>query len=349
MTWLTLRLFRAQAITAVACLAVLAAAFGYTGRHLAHLYAVTGVPGCHGDCDRLVAKFFNTAGQDPVYAPLFFAGVALLVILPAVLGAFWGAPQVSRELETGTFKLAWNQDMTRTRWLLLKLGVVGTATAATAGLLSLLFTWWALPVDEAGGFPAGPAQLSRLSPQMFIDRGVVPVGWALLAYLLGVTMGVLIRRTIPTMAVTIAVVALLQVLWPSYVRALLVPHAHASAVVTATVAGHDLFPGREGQMTVSVNQAGSPLQLRGAWVISNITVIPSGQRFTLPVVAACLGNGFGERRCNDYIASRHVTQEVSYVPASSFWRLQWTETAMLLAVSLALAGLCTWRVRRLLT
>jgi hypothetical protein len=349
MTWLTWRLFRAQAITAAACLAVLAAVLGYTGRHLANLYAVTGVPGCHGDCDRLVAKFFNTAGQDPVYAPLFFAGVALLVILPAVLGAFWGAPLVSRELETGTFKLAWNQDMTRTRWLLLKLGVVGAATAATAGLLSLLFTWWALPVDEGGGFPAGPSQLSRLSPQMFIDRGVVPVGWALLAYVLGVTLGVLIRRTIPAMAVTIAVVALLQILWPSYVREHLVPHAHASAVVTASVAGHELFPGREAQMTVSVNQAGSPLQLHGAWVISNITVTPSGQQFTLPAVAACLGDGFGERRCNDYIASRHVTQEVSYIPASSFWRLQWTETALLLALSLALAGVCTWRVRRLLT
>ncbi len=91
------------------------------------------------------------------------------------------------------------------------------------------------------------------------------------------------------------------------------------------------------------------MQLHGAWVLSNITVTPSGQQFTLPAVAACPGHGFGERRCNDYIASRRVTQEVSYIPASSFWRLQCTETAILLALSLALAGLCTWRVRRLLS
>lgn len=348
MTWLTWRQFRPQAITAAACLAVLAAVFGYTGRHLAHLYAVTGVPGCHADCTKLIAKFYNTAGADPVYAPLFFTGVALLVIVPAVIGAFWGAPLVSRELETGTFKLAWNQDVTRTRWMITKLALVGLAVALTAGLLSLLFSWWARPVDEAGGFPTGATQLSRLTPQMFIDRGVAPVGWAVFGFALGVTLGLFIRRAIPAMAVTIVVVAIVQIFWPGYVRAHLVAHSRASAVVTVKVVGNDMFPGREGQMTVSVNQTGSPLQLRGAWVVSNITVTRSGQQFILPQVAVC-ANGLGQPACDNFIAGRHLTQEVRYVPASKFWPLQWTETAILLALALALGGLCTWRVRRLLT
>ena len=43
MTWLTFRQFRAQAITALAAVAVLAVAYGYTGPHLADLYNKTGL------------------------------------------------------------------------------------------------------------------------------------------------------------------------------------------------------------------------------------------------------------------------------------------------------------------
>jgi hypothetical protein len=348
MTWLTWRLFRAQAITAAACLAVLAVAFGYTGRHLGHLYAVSGAAACRGDCDRLAARFFTTAAQDPVYLPLFWVGAGLLVLLPAIVGAFWGAPLISRELETGTYKLAWSQDRSRTGWLAIKVGLVGVATAVTAGLASWLFTWWAGPVDASGGFPVNQGHLSRLAPQMFIDRGVVPVGWALFGFMLGVTFGLLTRRAIPAMAITIAVLALVQVLWPAQVRSYLVPRAHASAAITSgSVVGNDMVPGREGQLTVSVDQVGTPLQLPGAWIISNVTLTRSGQRFTLPRAAVCQGNGFGEPRCNDYIARQHLSQQVSYIPAREFWRLQWTETVILLALSLALAGICLWRVRRL--
>ena len=49
---------------------------------------------------------------------------------PALIGMFWGAPLVARELETGTFRLAWTQSVTRTRWLAVKLGVVGLASMA---------------------------------------------------------------------------------------------------------------------------------------------------------------------------------------------------------------------------
>ena len=53
----------------------------------------------------------------------------MLAVVPAVIGVFWGAPLVARELETGTHRLAWNQSVTRTRWLAAKLGVAVLATA----------------------------------------------------------------------------------------------------------------------------------------------------------------------------------------------------------------------------
>jgi hypothetical protein len=41
----------------------------------------------------------------------------------------WGAPLVARELEAGTFRLTWNQSITRTRWLAVKLTLTGAAAS----------------------------------------------------------------------------------------------------------------------------------------------------------------------------------------------------------------------------
>ncbi|MGO9082050.1 MAG: hypothetical protein ACLQDY_23950 [Streptosporangiaceae bacterium] len=78
--------------------------------------------------------------------------------MPAIIGIFWGAPLITREIEAGTFRLAWNQSITRGRWLAVKLGFIGLTAMATAGLLSLMITWWArriMPVDR----PLGPFHL----------------------------------------------------------------------------------------------------------------------------------------------------------------------------------------------
>ena len=56
------------------------------------------------------------------YADHYFAGGAALYLTPALIGTFWGAPLVTRELEAGTLRLAWNQSVTRTRWMAAKLG-----------------------------------------------------------------------------------------------------------------------------------------------------------------------------------------------------------------------------------
>src|ERR1035438_10789054 len=43
----------------------------------------------------------------------------LVVVVPGLLGVFWGAPLVAGELESGSFRLAWTQDASRGRWLAL--------------------------------------------------------------------------------------------------------------------------------------------------------------------------------------------------------------------------------------
>ena len=89
---------------------------------------------------------------DGIFPVLYIAGLILLYVTPGIIGVFWGAPLVTRELEAGTFRLAWNQGVTRTRWIAVKLAAVGLAAMAVSGLLSLAVTWWASPVDRAGGF-----------------------------------------------------------------------------------------------------------------------------------------------------------------------------------------------------
>ena len=41
-----------------------------------------------------------------------------------------------------------------------KLALIGLIAMATAGLLSLMVTWWSGPIDRAGGFPVTMGQLT---------------------------------------------------------------------------------------------------------------------------------------------------------------------------------------------
>ena len=87
-----------------------------------------------------------------------------MLVVPALIGMFWGAPLIARELETGTYRLAWTQGVTRKRWLAVKLGLVGLASMAVAGLLSLMVTWWSSPLDRVNADPF----------TLFDQRGIVP-------------------------------------------------------------------------------------------------------------------------------------------------------------------------------
>ena len=117
----------------------------------------------------------------------------IVVIAPALIGLFFGAPLIARELETGTFRLAWTQSVTRRRWLAVKLGLVGLAAMAFGGLLTWMVDWWASPIDAANQ--------NRFGLANFGFHGVAPIGYAAFAFALGATAGVLLRRTVPAMAV----------------------------------------------------------------------------------------------------------------------------------------------------
>ena len=142
----------------------------------------------------------------------------MVYAVPALIGIFWGAPLIARELETGTHRLVWNQSVTRTRWLATKLVIVGGAAAVSAGLLSWAVTTWANRIDDATG--------DRITPLFYGARGIVPIGYAIFAFTLGVTLGMLIRRTVPAMAATLAIYSFAAYSMQEWIREHLVSASH---------------------------------------------------------------------------------------------------------------------------
>ena len=349
MTWLTWRQFRPQAWAALVALAVIAILFAATGPHLGHLYAASGIPSCraHGNCDVLRTAFLKQFTSNTAYAAIFFVGLGVLYLAPPIIGMFWGAPLVTRELEAGTLRLAWNQSVTRTRWLALKLGLVGLvglAAVATSGLFSLIVTWWASPVDSADALPGqGQALPNRFVPIIFGARDIVPIGYAVFGFVVGVTIGVLVRRTLPAMALTLAVVAAVQFAMPLAVR----PHLLTPAgTVTALDASGDV-PIEIHLLGSDYMTVGAPVNIPGAWIISTQTLDAAGHLFTGPPTQACLAMTTSDQACDASIDQLHLRQLVTYQPADRFWTFQWYETAILFVLALALAGLCVVLIRRL--
>ena len=306
-----------------------------TGFHLADVYNAAVAP-CqrHNDC-AAVLQAFPPAPDRTVWSLMD----ALVIAVPGLIGIFWGAPLVAREFETGTFRLAWTQGISRTRWLAVKLGVVGAVSMIVAGLLSLMVTWWSSPAR-----PGVPGTGSR--PASFHESGVVPVGYAAFAFALGVTAGMIIRRTLPAMAVTLVIFAAVQFAVPIWVRPHLIPPVTATSALNlgsvvewgATNAGR----GNGGDLFI-LSQPDVP----GAWLFSNEIITQAGRpASTEPGTQACGGGASTIQSCRAYLATLHLRQELSYQPASRYWPLQWLETAIYLAAALVLSGLCFVRIRR---
>jgi ABC-type transport system involved in multi-copper enzyme maturation permease subunit len=345
MIWLTWRQFRGAAAMMAAALAALAVILFLTGPGVADDYA-TGIAACttqNASCSNFANRFFDN-NQNP-----FLAVTAVVLVLPALVGLFWGAPLITRELEAGTHRLVWNQSITRTRWLAIKLGLAGLASMTAAGLGSLAVTWWSSPIDTAAAdnFP-------RMGPLLFAARGIVPIGYAAFAFALGVTVGMLVRRTLPAMAITLAVFVAVQIAMPLLVRPHLLPPTRSTIEITASNVDGIMRQSGGGPIRMAL-EAKAPND-PGAWVLSAPAVDASGtalETITLSSSGSCAPSGGPPERglsaCLAEIKRLDYRQQVTYQPSSRFWPFQWCETGMYIALALGLSGFCFWRIRRRLS
>jgi hypothetical protein len=339
--WLTWRQLRAQIIATAAVLAAVASILSYTRPALVHLYDNSGIPTCNvnTNCAALVTRFLDElSGIKPA---LYFLSIGLMFAAPAIIGVFWGAPLVAREVDAHTYKVAWNQSITRTRWLTVKLAVVGLAAMATVGLLSLIVSWYSSPIDQAVTLnPRHGISLFRLGPILFDTRGITPIGYAAFAFALGVTAGALIRRTIPAMAATLAGFVAVQIVMTDFIRQHLAAPAHAIvALGTANIDG--ISQGVNNSMTVHATPSFSQV---GAWVLSSQIIGKTGQAFQGAFTQACLGSNF--QNCTASIGKLHLRQTIAYLPASRFWTLQWREATIFMILTVLLAGMSFGAISR---
>jgi ABC-type transport system involved in multi-copper enzyme maturation permease subunit len=329
MAWVTWRQHR-TALTGVAMLLVaLAACFWVAGLRLHHAYAAA--IACHPAsslaCNNLVNKLNGMYG--------FVANGFILQVVPALIGAFVGAPVLARELESGTFRFAWTQGFGRWRWTLAKVVGLGVAVTAAAGAISVLFSWYYQPY-----FPASSQALyvskqlpvaasSPFTPGLFDLRGVTFAAWTLAAFAIGVFSGVLIRRVVPAIVATLVVYTGLAVAVGGFLR-----QHYVAPLVTSKLSIPDT-----------------------AWVISQQWFItksgrPASQSVLSQLLQRAPGQLFGKGGVPksltvwQYLADHGYTQLTTYQPASRFWPFQWIEAGWLLALSVLLVGLTVWLVRR---
>lgn len=284
MTWLTWRQFRIPALSVFAALVVIGVVLAITGPELV------------GRTD--------FSDQDT----LFGGTILVLYLLPAAIGVFWGVPMITRELESGTHSLVWNQTVTRKRWLTTKLGFGLPAAMVAAGLLGWAVSWWASPIDALAAQQTDRGMLSRIAPVVFGARGIVPIGYAAFALALGVAVGMLLKRTVAAMAVTLVVLAAVLLLVPDFVRPYLLPPVQT----TIPIVSKDIT-NITGDGTGTVQEIGvrNPA---GAWVLANETVDPNGNvasRCRTSCRTACRGRAAGRRHA---------------APSSSAWG-SWARTA----------------------
>lgn len=338
-TWLQ---FRTQAAIATGALIVIAVVLAVTGHSLVDLYRTTVAPcGARGNCPGAESAFLQNDRFLQEALP------ALLVIVPALIGIFWGSPLVARELESGTFRLAWTQSITRQRWLAAKLGVIGLSGIAVAGLLSLMVTWWSNPIDL----------VTMNKWAVFQGRGVVPIAYAAFGFVLGVTAGVLTRRTLPAMAITLPAFAIARLAVTG-----LRPHLQAplTAIEKFTVgtAQLRLMHITHGHVTESLPGSRAAPPHPGDWVLSSNTLTSAGRPVNLARLTCAYASPNRPRPrsamskaaepCIAHIQAyiSQLREFVTYQPAKRYWPFQWYETAIFLGLALALAGVCFWWIRR---
>ncbi len=314
MAWVTWRQHRIALSGVAAFLGAFAVYLWLTGLQMHHAEAAYCHPaGSLGCAINFTGRYGETA---------IIVSIALQAV-PALIGAFAGAPVLARELETGTFRYAWTQGIGRLRWTVGKLVPLAVAVTAVAGAFTVLIAWYNQPWVAAG-------YVTPFSARVFDLLGVAFAAWTLAAFAIGALAGMLIRRVVPAIAATLAVYAGLAFATALWLR---------EHYITPLVTHNPNLPG-------------------SAWIISHWYTGRNGKPLSQAAISQILQayhpatNKIGPNTFQTFFnAVGYLTQHgytfwVSYQPGSRFWPLQWIEGGWLLALSVLLIAATVWLVRR---
>ncbi|MEU7041284.1 transporter [Streptomyces varsoviensis] len=261
---------------------------------------ITVCKGWNGPCGSLFTERLLRDNGDPIRAL-----ATLSMAFPALIGAFWGAPLIGRELESGTFKLALTQGITPLRWFAARFGLAALFALLGSTLLAALVAWWWAPISN---MLDGPYWYDGY---IFNATGPAALACALFGLAAGTAAGLLTRRLLPAMGIAMASVAAVR--------------------LALTFVRSDWLP-----PTVRVTPGIVPkIRVGSAWSTGKFGYIkPSGAE---EGVMNCPFSGAELKRCmaeHGYVARFHKVH-----PSSDFWPLQWIETAILLSLAITLTAL----------
>ncbi|MET8085362.1 transporter [Micromonospora sp. NPDC005237] len=325
MIWLTWRQHRKLAFYTLLGFLVLAAVLVPIGLSMRHTFADLGLAEClrpstlseaaAQTCDVGLRRFSDR------YDSLNLVAV-LLITLPVLVGLFWGAPLVAREVEQGTHRFVWTQGVGRTRWALVKFGLVGGAVVLLAVGYGLGMSWWVQPLTHA-------AHQGRLGMIVFDLQGIVPIGYTLFAVALGIFAGTIFKRMLPAMGITLAGFIGVR----AAVEILARPHYQPARTQTFPIEGPGIPEGDRGNwvLAVGVRNADGTMAAEN----TRIQCPPGGKGPTGQACGAELGIGPGAYNWE------------LYQPADRFWLFQSIETGIFVALAVLLLYLAVRRVRRI--
>jgi hypothetical protein len=272
MIWVSWRQHRSQAIACLGLFCALAIFAIAAGAWMRTTFSDDGLAGClarsgGAGCPAAITSFvhrFNGGAAITVIAALF--------AIPGLVGVVVGAPLLGRELEQGTWRLAWSQTVPRTRWLVAKLALVSSGLVVFGAAITAVMTWYRQPLDRL---------TTRLQPPPFNFEGLALTSSLLCAFGLAVLAGLLLRNTIGAMVAA-------YVAWevPSTVAVLLSGPIHFPAPATMRIACRAGCPGagtrsvppvtgRLGDLVLSVVHSGDQLV---------VTYLPAGRFWTLQFI-----------------------------------------------------------------
>ncbi|WP_328436407.1 transporter [Streptomyces sp. NBC_00444] len=264
-----------------------------------------------GMLDELRSGQFDHCGPGPLHCmrpdtvlpllldvePLRYLGV-LNMALPVLIGVFWGAPLLGRDLELGMHRVVLAQGVSRGQWFASRFALAAATTVTLSGLLAGVFAWWWRPAANRsyGLFWYENTALSGSGPRV--------VAAALFGLAAGTLLGLLARRVLAAMGLTLLVTGTMTLLleWTHRTRLLVPPHTYTSAgSIPKPAMGEKWSAGHYGLITASGRRDD----------VMNCP-FPSGAQL---------------RECMD----RHgyVARFYEANPVGDYWTFQWTDTAVL--------------------
>jgi hypothetical protein len=238
------------------------------------------------------------------------------LVLPAIAGAFVGAPLLAREFENGTHRLAWTQGVTRMRWLFAKLALLFLPLLSAAAALGIFEVHM---IDVMG---------TRSNHWNFFDQQApVIIGSTAFALALGAAAGAVLGRSVPAIAVAIVGFPATRFIMAMFVRAYYIDPKLFTT--------HD-------PNALNGSLGADPT----AWLVNMPEYHDAaGRALSYNQVHDMLAQA-GNQSATNYFADHGITLWQYYQPGDRFWTFQAIETTILVVAAVLLLGVTAYWVAR---